>query len=191
MRWRPRRTSAGGLVVGPEPSKLMARVQIPAGALLAVVRRPTSHSLRSRDSRPAHFLPSEARRKSLRQGFEPYQSRAGERSERARLIPVQIPAGALLVVVRCPTSHSLRRRRTFCRAKRCESRYGRDRIEEQTAIGSKGSARPTTAGSRTASVHHSRSFHSSNVERVFTRICIIHITLYVVNEPLCLQEKVL
>ena len=27
--------SAGGLVAGPEPSKLMARVQIPAGAFLA------------------------------------------------------------------------------------------------------------------------------------------------------------
>ena len=27
-------TRAGGLVVGPEPSKLMARVQIPAGAFL-------------------------------------------------------------------------------------------------------------------------------------------------------------
>lgn len=34
--------SAGGLVVGPEPSKLMARVQIPAGAFLSMMNR--SHS---------------------------------------------------------------------------------------------------------------------------------------------------
>ncbi|MFD1571745.1 hypothetical protein [Halorubrum laminariae] len=55
----------------------MARVQIPAGALPSVVRRPYSHSLRSRESRPAHLLhyergaiaTSEACGK-MREGFE-------------------------------------------------------------------------------------------------------------------------
>ena len=52
---------AGGLVVGPEPSKLMARVQIPAGAFLrrtdvrseiaGGILNPTSRSPRSEASR--------------------------------------------------------------------------------------------------------------------------------------------
>ncbi len=62
--------SGGGLVVGPEPSKLMARVQIPVAAFCC-----------------EQFASS----KYCTEGYEAYQSRA---AKRACLISVQIPVAA-------------------------------------------------------------------------------------------------
>ena len=101
------RGRVGSVAVSRDLAMVTTRVQIPADALPTVVRRPISRSLRSRESRPAHFCGEHHGEHRERQragahdsvshecvpGFEPWKSQP--RAKRAvRLPPVQIPRDA-------------------------------------------------------------------------------------------------
>ena len=114
------RGRVGSVAVSRDLAMVTTRVQIPADALPSVVRRPTSRSLHSRESRPTHFC-------GEHHGEHRERQRAGPRETRVARLPVlanpmvrSVPADALPSVVRRPISRSLHSRESrpthFCEA---------------------------------------------------------------------------